>query len=228
MILLGGGIGIALAGLLRFQILPPEEPAEPPPPPITLSWVPPEYPSGESPEPSPAAFPAPVEGPEPAESLAPPDSPSPGPAADAGPASATEPGQAAPDASEAEAAASPGPPAASPQAPASAAAVPQATPATGKAQLSVHLDPGLQARSLRLWLDGRLVVNKALDRKAVRPEVAVTVLSVGPGQRQVRVQVRAQDGTRSERLRVGFKSGSRRRLDVAAGRSKGALSFVLR
>jgi hypothetical protein len=59
-------------------------------------------------------------------------------------------------------------------------------------------------------------------------KVEVKVVTLLPGRRQVRVQVRTDGGTRSERLIVSFKAGAARRLDVKAGRSSTALSFVLR
>jgi len=259
MILLGGGIGIGAAGLLRFEMLPPEEGSGPLAPPVTWAGIQPAPPSPEAGEPSPSATPA-----EAAELASPasleqtPASPAPQSAATEAPASAPEapsPEGAGLDASAGAPVSPPSPPAPSPAEPAPEGAPapdgagpprPASSPSPSsrpkeaekraadpkeKARLVVHLDPALQPRSLRLWLDGKLVADEKLDAGAARKaraDLALKAIPVSPGRRQVRVQVRTEEGLRAERLVMSFKPGATRRLDVKAGRSSGALSFVLR
>jgi serine/threonine protein kinase len=259
MILLGGGIGIAAAGLLRFEILPPEERTAVLPPATRPEWLP----TPEGPAPSPSSSPADATAlPSPATQAA---SPSPDAVARAEaqpnpPSESLLPVESSPDGTvgspSPEAAPSPEAPSAVPPSPeplvASAApqgptpAVPSASPSPRpkeaekrspdpkeKARLAVHLDPALQARSLRVWVDGKLLADEKLDagvaRKApARADIPVKVVPLSPGRRQVRVQVRTEEGLRGERLLATFKAGVSRRLDVKAGRGASALSFVLR
>ena len=254
MILLGGGIGIAAAGLLRFEMIPPEPSRAPIWPPATTRF-PVAPPTVEVVEPSPSTtIPEPT--PPPSEALARDAQASPSPEAvasapaDSSPAAGALQGSPPPEApspaaSAPEPAPSPEPstlPSAAapkPSPPASPAPQPKeaekrAAEAKEKARLEVHLDPGLQAKSLRLWVDGKLVADEKLDpsaaRKAqtLRADLPLKVISVSPGRRQVRVQVRTEEGLRGERLLVSFKAAATRRLDVKAGRSSSALSFVLR
>jgi serine/threonine-protein kinase len=247
MVLLGGGIGIAAAGLLRFEVLPPEEASVPPP--TTMAWSPPAASLSASPEPSPSAAaveaapsgttPEVVSSPlEPAAGAAPPTpeptpSPGPGPPAQAGePEASPSPEAPSPAVPTAEASSPPAPPP-SPSPPPARDAEKRAAESKDKARLAVHLDPALRAKSLRVWVDGKLLVDEKLGAtagktQAPRAEAPLKVIPLSPGRRQVRVQVRDEDGLRGERLIVTLKAGVGRRLDVKAGRASTTLAFVLR
>jgi serine/threonine protein kinase len=246
MVLLGGGIGIAAAGLLRFQLS--DEPAPVPSQPAAMPSR-----AGATAETAPRVAPE--------DSDLPPASPVPD--TEATPTAPTsleespspEPGP--PDNPGVEVAALPSPlpappaptpspePTAAVEEPALAAPVPSPSPAVRnkeaekrapdpkeKPRLAVYLDAALAARSLRVWVDGKLLVDEKLDpaaaRKSSRPEAPAKAFSLSPGRRQLRLQVRTDEGLRGERLIVTFKAGTSRRLDVKAGRGASALAFVLR
>jgi hypothetical protein len=112
-----------------------------------------------------------------------------------------------------------------------AASATEATPAPGR--LIVDFEHHLKRGTLRVWIDDRLALNEDFDSRRTRKILAFElreglvqeVLSLPPGEHEVRVQVHWDDNVRTARITGAFRSGLSRRLDVTVARFSGRLSL---
>jgi serine/threonine-protein kinase len=104
------------------------------------------------------------------------------------------------------------------------------------ATLAIHLEHPLTRGTVKVWLDGKLVLREALSSTVTKKILFFTfrsgrvreTLKVAPGLHKLRVEVRGQDRSDSAQDSVLFKSGSKRRLFVRASSRRGRLSFEWR
>jgi hypothetical protein len=91
----------------------------------------------------------------------------------------------------------------------------------------------LRSGALKMWLDGRLVLEESLDAQVtrkvlffpVRKGVVEELLKVSPGRHELRVQVKWDDNVELKRIAGSFRSGTTRRLEVRVSRLSGGLSL---
>jgi eukaryotic-like serine/threonine-protein kinase len=103
-------------------------------------------------------------------------------------------------------------------------AAPRVSPATSR--LSIALKHGLREGSLRVSVDGKLVLQERLSSRVTRDLLLFKlrsgslqdVLPVVPGRRRVRVEVRTGGQSRARELAGTFREGATRRLEVDVGR----------
>jgi predicted Ser/Thr protein kinase len=115
-----------------------------------------------------------------------------------------------------------------------AASTPRARPRPEPSRLSVSLEHGLKAGTLRVWVDNELVMDQRLSSRVTkdllvfktRSGKAQDVLMLAPGSHRVRVEVKAERDSRSREVTGVFKAGAARSLDVRWGRAKGELGLT--
>lgn len=113
-------------------------------------------------------------------------------------------------------------------------AAPYGAPATvAPGRLIVDFEHHLKRGTLRVWIDDKLALDEDFDSRRTRKILAFElreglvqeVLTLPPGEHEVRVQVRWDDNVRTARIAGGFRSGATRRLDVTVARITGKLSL---
>jgi hypothetical protein len=128
------------------------------------------------------------------------------------------------------------PPSAAPGAPASPSAggPPRRAPET--AGLAIRMEHHLKSGTVRVWLDGRLVLEDTLDSRVtkkilffpMRRGVVEETLRITPGRHKVKVQVRWDRNVETRQISATFKPGGTRHLDVSVKRLGGKLSLEWR
>jgi len=135
------------------------------------------------------------------------------------------------------------PPSAAPEAPEAsplaAAASPQPGPSASarpKARLAISFEHGIETGTIRILVDRKPVLAQKLTSRVtkdlllfkLRSGVVRDTLSIAPGQRRVRVEVRTPDEVRTKETVVSFRPGRTRHLEVKIGRLRGNLSLAWR
>jgi serine/threonine protein kinase len=135
------------------------------------------------------------------------------------------------------------PPSAAPEAPGAsplaAAASPQPGPSASarpKARLAISFEHGIETGTIRILVDKKPVLAQKLTSRVtkdlllfkLRSGVVRDTLSIAPGQRRVRVEVRTPDEVRTKETVVSFRPGRTRHLEVKIGRLRGNLSLAWR
>ena len=131
-------------------------------------------------------------------------------------------------------------PRATPAAPVPTQAVPLAPrapppplPATALAQLAFDFEHSLKSGTLRVLIDNKLVLERDLEGRVTKEVIGLKirkgriekVLSVSPGNHEVRVQVAWEDDHKEEMLSGTFKAGATRQLEIRLGRIRKNLSL---
>ncbi len=91
----------------------------------------------------------------------------------------------------------------------------------------------LKSGTVRVFLDGKLVVEDTLDSKvtrkilffAIRRGVFQETLKVSPGRHEISVRVKWEDREKAQRIPGTFRPGVTRRLQVSVSRLGGDLSL---
>jgi hypothetical protein len=94
------------------------------------------------------------------------------------------------------------------------------------AQLALHVEHPLRSGALRVWVDGELVKDEKVEGRITKRVAGIKLrkgtfddtVEVKPGRREIKVQVRWEDGERTDRIAGIFKAGATRRLEVTLGR----------
>jgi hypothetical protein len=100
------------------------------------------------------------------------------------------------------------------------------------AQLTIDLDHTLRTGTLRVWLDGALVVNQNLEGRVTKNIAGIKIrrgrveetLHVNPGKHVVRVRVAWAGNSKDESVSGTFDPGMTRRLEIRLGRLRKNLS----
>jgi len=106
---------------------------------------------------------------------------------------------------------------------------PQAAPGL----LSMVLEHSLKSGQLTVWVDDEVVLEETLDSRVQREVLGLrwrkgsekSVLEVAPGSHKIRVQVRWEDGVKTESIVGSFKPGITRHLEAKVGRLRKNLSL---
>jgi eukaryotic-like serine/threonine-protein kinase len=114
------------------------------------------------------------------------------------------------------------PPTIAPQAPAVAA---PDEGAESPAELLIDFEHTLEDGTLRVWVDGALVVETGLDSRVTKKIVALELrkgnveqtLELSPGLHEVKVQVSWEDNVKTKHIFGRFKGGATRRLSAKLG-----------
>jgi serine/threonine-protein kinase len=107
----------------------------------------------------------------------------------------------------------------------SAPATPVTAPASdAPGRLAIDFEHPFRSGSLKVWVDGELVIDQKLSGQAARKLVFSVrrgsyrdELEVSPGSHTVKVQVKWDEGEKTERVAARFKPGVTRRLQVRLG-----------
>jgi len=94
------------------------------------------------------------------------------------------------------------------------------------AQLAIDFEHPLRSGTLKVWVDGEALAEEKVGGRITKKVIGLTlrkgtyhdVLEVKPGRHEIQVQVRWEDGERTERIVGTFNPGTTRRLDVTLGR----------
>jgi len=105
-------------------------------------------------------------------------------------------------------------------------------PQPAGAQLAIDFEYPLKDGTLRVWVDGKLVLDQDLTGRMAKKLVGITIhkgslertIAVRPGRRAVRVRVAWDDNVKEERLAATFKAGQTRLLEIRLGRIRKNLS----
>jgi hypothetical protein len=99
--------------------------------------------------------------------------------------------------------------------------------------LSMVLEHPLKSGHLTVWVDDEVVLEETLDSRVQREVLGLrwrkgsekSVLEVAPGSHKIRVQVRWEDGVKTESIVGSFKPGITRHLEAKVGRLRKNLSL---
>ncbi len=100
-------------------------------------------------------------------------------------------------------------------------------PVSGKlAQLFIDFEHPLKSGTMRLWLDGDLLLEQPLDSRVTQNIAGLKlrkgsmgkVFAVSPGRHEVKVQVAWDENLKSEAISGLFRAGSGRHLEIRVGR----------
>jgi serine/threonine-protein kinase len=114
----------------------------------------------------------------------------------------------------------------------------KAPPAAAKpmGQLAIHMEHHLKSGKVRVFLDGKLLLQDDLDARvsrkilffSLRKGLVQEVLNVSPGRHELRVEVRWDDNAETKRITGTFKPGVTRHLEIGVSRIGGNLSLEWR
>jgi hypothetical protein len=100
-------------------------------------------------------------------------------------------------------------------------------------QLAIHMEHHLKSGRVRVFLDGKLVLQDDLDARvsrkilffSLRKGLVQEVLKVSPGRHELRVEVKWDDSAEAKRITGTFKPGVTRHLEIGVSRIGGNLSL---
>jgi hypothetical protein len=104
--------------------------------------------------------------------------------------------------------------------------VPPSLPASERlARLFIDLEHPLKSGTLRLWLDGDLLLQQALTGRVTQNIAGLKLrkggmeklIEVAPGRHEVKVEVAWDDNLKSEAISGSFEAGSTRHLEIRVG-----------
>lgn len=105
--------------------------------------------------------------------------------------------------------------------------------ANSMGQLAIHMEHHLKSGRVRVFLDGKLVLQDDLDARvsrkilffSLRKGLVQEVLKVSPGRHELRVEVKWDDSAEAKRITGTFKPGVTRHLEIGVSRIGGNLSL---
>jgi hypothetical protein len=95
----------------------------------------------------------------------------------------------------------------------------------GDARLAIDLEHGLKRGTLRVWVDGDLLLEESLDSRVTKKALVLKsrkgsfeeTLEVSPGKHEIKVQVEGDGKTRTRHVWAHFEPGQTRRLKARVG-----------
>ena len=105
--------------------------------------------------------------------------------------------------------------------------VASASPIDAMGLLALSIEHSQKQGRVRVWVEDELAVDRALVATQTKQLLflkrntgrVATVISVAPGERSLRIEVRGESGTRSKNLHSVFKPGEPRTLRIKVGGS---------